>query len=66
MSWWVTVVVLANLIPPLALAPVLRWAVDRTSGRAAWTFALVLSALSADGIGFLDPPWAALVAVAAI
>lgn len=64
-SWWVTAVVLANLIPPIALAPVLGWIVDRTSGRAAWTFALGLSAVCAAGIGFLDSP-IALVALAAI
>ncbi|HEY0117643.1 MAG TPA: MFS transporter [Cellulomonas sp.] len=64
-SWWVTAVVLANLVPPILLAPVLGWIVDRTSGRAAWTASLALSALCAVGIGFLDSP-VALVALAAV
>lgn len=64
-SWWVTAVVLANLIPPIALAPVLGWIVDRTSGRPAWTVALAVSALCAVGIGFLHSP-GALVGLAAI
>lgn len=64
-SWWVTAVVLANLIPPLLLAPVLGWIVDRTSGRAAWTASLGLSGVCAAGIGFLNSP-VALVGLAAV
>jgi MFS family permease len=64
-SWWVTAVVLANLIPPILLAPVLGWIVDRTSGRAAWTLSLTVSALCAAGIGLVDSP-VALVVLAAV
>lgn len=64
-SWWVTAVVLANLIPPIGLAPVLGWIVDRTSGRGAWTVSLILSAVCATGIAFLESP-VALVGLAAI
>ena len=64
-SWWVTAVVLANLLPPLALASVLGWVVDRVSGRRAWTLALALSAVCASGIAFVDSA-PALVALAVV
>ncbi|MCG2802527.1 MAG: MFS transporter [Cellulomonas sp.] len=64
-SWWVTAVVLANLVPPILLAPVLGWVVDRTSGRGAWAAALGISAVCAGGIAFLDAP-VALVGLAAV
>lgn len=64
-TWWVTAVVLANLVPPVLLAPVLGWVVDRTSGRGAWASALMVSAVCAGGIAFLDSP-VALVALAAL
>jgi MFS family permease len=64
-SWWVTAVVLANLVPPILLAPVLGWVVDRTSGRAAWALALAVSALCAAGLALLGSP-VALVVLAAV
>ncbi|WP_121867941.1 MFS transporter [Glutamicibacter nicotianae] len=64
-SWWVTAVVLANLIPPIVFAPVLGWVVDRISGKGAWVAALTISGLSAIGIAFFESP-VLLVALAAI
>lgn len=55
-SWWVTAVILANLIPPIILAPVLGWLVDKTSGKIAWVVALGISALCVTGIGFINSP----------
>ncbi len=63
-SWWVTAVVLANLLPPIALAPALGWVVDRTSARRAWTLSLAASAACAAGIAFIHAP-VALVVLAA-
>ena len=45
-GWFVTAVIVANLIPPILLAPVLGWLVDRTSGRWVWSLGLFLSALA--------------------
>jgi len=66
-SWWVTAVVLANLIPPILLAPVLGWLVDRTSGKVAWVLALIGSALCISGMAITSSPelLVALVAVQA-
>ncbi len=64
-SWWVTAVVLANLLPPILLAPALGWLVDRTSARRAWALSLALSAACAAGIAFVHVPLA-LVALAAV
>ncbi|HEY0188103.1 MAG TPA: MFS transporter [Cellulomonas sp.] len=63
-TWWVTAVMLANLAPPILLAPVLGWIVDRTSGRAAWAVALGLSAVCTAGLALLASP-VALVVLAA-
>lgn len=40
-SWWVTGVVLTNLLPPVLLAPILGSLVDRATGRTAWISAMV-------------------------
>lgn len=64
-SWWVTAVVLANLIPPIVLAPALGWVVDRTSGRRAWAVALGISGGCAVGLAYLTSP-VALVVLAAV
>lgn len=64
-SWWVTAVVLANLIPPIVLAPALGWVVDRLSGRRAWALALGISGGCAMGLAYLTSP-VALVVLAAV
>lgn len=63
-TWWVTAVILANLIPPILFAPFLGSIVDRTSGRGAWVWALLISAVCAAGISLFDSP-VALVGLAA-
>lgn len=55
-SWFVTAVVVANLLPPVLLGPVLGWLVDRTSGRWAWAAALAVSGLSCLGVAMVDDP----------
>lgn len=64
-TWWVTAVVLANLIPPILFAPVLGWLVDRVSGKGAWVAALLLSGVGVCAISLVESP-VGLVALAAL
>ncbi|MBO3725797.1 hypothetical protein J5X07_12320 [Actinomyces bowdenii] len=49
-AWWVTGVALANLLPPVLLAPVLGSLLDRASGRIAWIAAAAAYALCVLGM----------------
>ncbi|NNU27133.1 MFS transporter [Isoptericola sediminis] len=53
-GWFVTAVVVANLLPPVLLGPMLGWLVDRTSGRWAWTGALLVTAVCCLGVAGTD------------
>ncbi|MFG1697366.1 MFS transporter [Nonomuraea sp. NPDC049309] len=44
-SWWVTEVYLAELVPPLLLAPLLGAFVDRTDAKRAWLVAVLVQAV---------------------
>lgn len=56
-SWWVTGVVLANLLPPVLLAPILGSLVDRATGRTAWISAMAASALCVLGMAVSTRAW---------
>ncbi|WP_140400576.1 MFS transporter [Gulosibacter sp. 10] len=64
-SWWVTGIVLANLLPPVLLAPALGWVVDRIPGRLAWAGGFGVSGASTIGLALVDAP-AASVALAGV